>query len=285
MINILEKYPPLEFNYFLKKCNEFNSYTSTSKKKFILEVINIHPLLNYEMFTSAPFFRVRIVSDKKIDNVQDVLWPPQKLGTNTRFGNLCYMSNSDRSALTETEIKDGQIAVVVRFKLVDNVRLKILPIGETDMIARSGVGYITNDEKAKIIQGMIKNMSLKDYDKTLTFIMQDSFLFQQLIGKDRELSQFTFNSITEKLTFPIDLISYPSVKYRGGLNFGVIQNNFWDKWQFFSISKIRVNVLPFGYFKIKFLEHVTSIDKEGKLFWENHNPDNGMNFPSLLPVI
>lgn len=285
MLNLFEKYPPLDFNYFINICKEYDTYDEEQKKIFINKVVKVHPLLTYDIYSPAYFFRVRKITNQEIKYLSDVLWPPPAIGMNTRFGNICYMANSDKAAFKETGIVDGDIAILVRFRIIPGVKLRTLPIGDTDMIARSGVGYTTNYESVKKIDNLLHSLSIIDYYKTLTFLMQDSFIFEQLTSTNWNISKYTINCILQKQNDPLDVISYPSTKYRGGLNFGVIPHKFGSQWVIAGISKVRVNVLPYGYYDINFLEHVIDINNAERLIWEKHDERNGKKWRPLHTIL
>ena len=281
---IIDDYPPLDFNYLVSMGRTYPTLTIEEKKRFIDEVIRVHPVLNYEFSSTATFFRVRYISNQKITHIGDIIWPQSNTGTVTRFGNMCYLANSDLTALAEADNKGRNTVVISRFKMLEDARLRIFPAGETDRIIRSGTGYFTPHDKAEIIQDRINACTIENHYSALAYIMQDAFLFEQLTCDDRELSGHTIRGVFDKHKTKMDAIGYPSVKRRGGLNLGVVTDNFWDSWIFVGISKARVRPLPFGYYDLIFLEHVSGIDSDGTLHWEKHPNKNEKMWRPISPT-
>lgn len=244
---IIDDYPPLDFNYLVSKGRRYPGLNFEEKREFIDEVIRVHPVLTYDFSSTTTFFRVRYIDNQSITHVNEIIWPQSSTGTVTRFGNMCYLANSDLTALSEVDDKGRNTVIISRFRMLEGAKLRIFPAGETDMIVRSGVGYFTPPEQVAIIKNVINNCTSENYYSSLSYIMQDSFLFEQLICADRELSGHTIRGIFNKNQIKIDAIGYPSGKRRGGLNLGVVTDNFWDSWIFVGISKARVRRLPFGY--------------------------------------
>lgn len=98
-------------------------------------------------------------------------------------------------------------------------------------------------------------------------MLQDSFLFEQMICDDRDITSFIAKRIFQ--TNPsFDAIGYPSVRLRGGYNYAVKIDGFWHHWEVCAISKLHVECLHSGYYDFHPLAHVTKIDPDGTLHWK-----------------
>ena len=271
---IIDEYPPLDFNYFVNMGSKYSKFSIEDKKKLIDEVIGVHPILTCVLREAPIYFRIRNISNQSITHVHEIIWPKSNIGTPTRYGNMCYLAEADFTALAETEDGERNTVIITRFKMLENTELRIFPVGEIDMLVRSGKGYLTPPQAVSAILDRINACTIENHYTTLAYIMQDSFLFEQLTCDSRELSGHTIRGILNRGKPRIDAIGYPSVKRRGGLNLGVVTDNFWDIWTFAGISKARVRLLPFGYYDLIFLEHVIGIDSYGTLHWEKHPNKN-----------
>lgn len=156
---IIDDHPPLDFKYLTDKISNFALLEKKEQILFIDEVVSAHAVLNFAVFLPYhTFYRVRNIDGISIDHVQDILWPITTTTLSNRFGNLCYLANSDFVALAETEPKprddERQTVVITRFQMIKGEKARILPIGETDMIVRTGRGFFTPEADAKRIQNL-----------------------------------------------------------------------------------------------------------------------------------
>ena len=219
----------------------------------------------------------------QITHIDDVIWPKTSTGTQTRFGNMCYLANSEFTALDEKDVKHGENVIITRFVMLPNAAIKLFPAGEADAIVRAGKGHFTPQEQAEKIQGLINACTIENHHKSLAYVMQDSFLFEQLTSGDHVISGYALQGIFNKHKTRMDAVGYPSIKRRGGLNIGVVTDNFWNSWAILSISKARVRRLPFGYYDLIFLEHVSGIGYDGSLHWEKNLDKNIKSWLLLSP--
>ncbi len=280
---IIDAYPPLDFNYLVEIGKNYRYLKIDNKKKILDTVVSAHPVFNCALDSAQIYYRVRIVGKNSITHVEDVIWPKSSTEASVRFGDICYLSNSLFTALDEKEVKHDEIVIITKFRMIPESEIRLFPIGEIDSIVRSGKGYfVEKKEDVEKIQNIINACTFKNYYATLAYIMQDSFLFEQLTCKNHIISKYTLQKILNNLQAKIDVVGFPSVKRRGGRNIGVATNNFWNNWAILSISKIHVKRLPFGYYDLIFLEHVSDIGRDGIFYWEK-NVDKNMKEYLLLP--
>ena len=166
--------------------------------------------------------------DTPPDNVRELIWPPSESVVegrlNTRGQPIMYLGDRDFTALSEINHKNGY-AAVSRFSMTRGVRL--IPIGEMTAIQRSGRGTFLQ-EHSDVVTNMLNAC---DYSDALTLITIDAFLADMIAAPDCNYAET--NAIAEAM-FSKDPnakgLAYPSVKCRGGMNFAVKVDHFWEDW-------------------------------------------------------
>lgn len=273
---------PLKIDYLIENIQQFKNKTDNDKINFINEVIENHPIFGIYVHPEYNLFRVRSINKNNIDcikTVDDLLWPNHKGLNHNRFGNYCYLSNSEFTALSEKEECIENDVVLTAFSMRDEFKAPMLPIGELNKIIRFGTGYILNEghEPLEDILNYIRHIEEENRTNIICITMQESFIFGILSSSDRYISQYTIEKLINSYDHEIAIIGYPSNTYNYGYNFAIDTKYFSELFDFYSIRKCHIKKLPYKIYDIYPFENVKKISG-GLLIWEKHNLDGDYQY-------
>ena len=281
MIAVYEKYPPLPLKELVEGINSFPNLPRQGKMDFISRIIGIHPTLHIGCILGGNTFRVRNMNGKSIDKMEDILWPPLSQGENNRLGHMYYVATNQHTALAEIDDGKRQVVVMVRYK--QEYPCVLYPAGEEDTITRGGIGFIDDAKKRQTLINQLKDLENKDYDAAMAWVMQQAFIAEQCASEDRGLSQHAFSEILAKEK-KLEGVVYPSLKRKGGFNLALSPKTFLDNWILESVTKMKVERLPYVFYRMTTLATVTDIDSSGYFTWEDNNGHERMEtFLSAKP--
>ena len=276
---LFEKPKVLELGTLYKKLSSYERMSLRDKIDFIDHVISHHGMINFNINISVPFFRIRYIGNKPVNKIQDILWPP-KTSSSSTYGNrlgdgVFYLASSIHTALAEAKRKTestfklghAEKAVVSVFQLKKGISFRILPVGETSKLINGTTGHITQKSDMQRYISVLNCSFVKNENLTLSYLVQDDFLCDQILSDNVEISEYTINSLINKM-MDIDVIGYKSLKSYDGYNFAVLRNNFHNIFELVYASKINVYKLYGKYYKTETTEMLSTITAEDNLIWE-----------------
>lgn len=268
----------LELGMLYKKLSSFEDMPLREKIEFIDHVISHHGMINFKIKISIPFFRIRYIGNKSVNKVQDILWPPKinKSTSGNRLGDgVFYLASSIHTALAEAKrnvesacnSSHAEKAVVSVFQLKKDASFHILPIGETSKLINGNAGHVVQKPDMSIYINLLNASFKKNENLTLSYIVQDNFLCDQILSQRVEISEHTIGSIINNIS-GIDVIGYESLKSRDGYNYAVLKSNFHELFELVYASKINVYKIYGKYYKTETTEMLSTIAAEDNLIWE-----------------
>lgn len=176
---------------------------------------------------------------------------------------VCYCSLYEDIALSEIHAEKGHYYIISTFELQKDIRL--VPVGELDYFRRTERTYI-GGEDPKVVErynGLIKN--------NLNAVVIDAFLAAEFLKFavsnidyiiTSAYSDVLFNNLYPELP---EVLIYPSVGFRGGLNFAISINAYESKMKLIEsetkIVKI-VDVLGYGIYEFESVAILKSCTNE-----------------------
>lgn len=235
----------------------------------------------YSLPKELPIHRARLLEDpdkdKECFTLKD-LGPPKPEETHD-YGRcnqpnrpVCYCSLYEDIALAEVKAELGKQYVISTFNLAKETVL--FPIGEFDLFRRTGETYL----------GQENPISANPYEKDecdgnewLILAVIDAFLAYEFITQTDDLkvtSAFTDVLLSGDLEpkSPIEAILYPSVAFRGGLNFAILPDAFDSRMKLVEAETkiIEITEAPgFEIYDYQVMATLKSYNSEGSLLWSN----------------
>ncbi|HEU0219308.1 MAG TPA: RES domain-containing protein [Gallionella sp.] len=181
---------------------------------------------------------------------------------------LCYCSLHPEIALSELNPEMGERFVIAEFRFEQNIIA--MPVGELDYYRRTGETYL-----GSAIEG-----ATKPFDDTLVEpnavipVLIDAFLADEFIkpaitDTDYKITSAFSDIILNEFgpTHKVDALVYPSVAFRGGLNFAIQPESLKLKMKLIDAEVIEItDVVGYGIFGRKQLGKLKSIT-DGRLDW------------------
>ena len=190
---------------------------------------------------------------------------------------LCYCSTKREITLSELDAKLGENFVIAEFRFKQEIT--ILPVGELDYYRRTGETYL----------GSAINKSKEPYDNILekpnAVLAQliDAFIADEFIKRATTDTDYRITSAFATLVLnesegsnQIDALVYPSVEFRGGLNFAIKPDSLKNKMELIDSEVIEItDTLGYGIFEYRQLGKLKS-NNSGLLEWTvlNQSKDN-----------
>lgn len=275
---IFENPKVIELRMLYEKLSRYEDMSLNEKKDFINLVVLHHGMINFKIQSGMPFFRIRYIGNRPIEKIQDILWPQKK--ENSHFGNrlgdgVFYLASSIHTALAEAKRKTDGLstlsnadkAVVSVFQIKKGASIRILPIGETSKLINSNAGHIAQKIDMERFLNVLNCAFIKNENLTLSYIVQDDFLCDQVLSNNTDISEHTINAIVKSIS-NVDVIGYKSLKSYDGYNYAVLKSNFHDLFELVYASKINVYKLYGKYYKTETTEMLSRITSEDMLIWE-----------------
>ena len=233
----------------------------------------------YTLPQELPIHRIRRIEDKnQWFRLESDLGPRCPEATNDygrchRPGHpVCYCSLYEDTALAEVDAEFGeQYAVMTRTISKDSI---FLPIGEFDHFRRTGETYLGQEIQHS---SNTYKQALARQDWTIPALI-DAYLADEFMKPARNQMDYRVTSALIDVVlndyYPrtsIDIIFYPSVAFRGGLNFAVLPGAWKSKTKLVS-EETRVieitDVLGYGIYKYKQVGILNSNTSNGELDWK-----------------
>lgn len=234
----------------------------------------------YSLPTELLIHRARLLNDpakdKECFTLKD-LGPPKPEETH-HYGRcnqpnrpVCYCSLYEDIALAEVEAKLEEQYVISAFDVAKDIVL--IPIGEFDWFRRTGETYL-GQNNPDLVKPYKNGLTAEDW---LMPAVIDAFLADEFITQadDRKItSAFSDVLLSGDLEpkIPIDAIVYPSVAFRGGINFAILPFAFASKMKLVEgetkIIKI-TEAVGYGIYDYQVMATLKSYNSEGILTWSN----------------
>ena len=249
-------------------------------RKLASELANEGIYQTYLLPAELRVYRARFLGnpakDKKCFTLNDLV-PPQPAEThgygrcNQPSRPVCYCSRHEGIALAEVKAKLGEQYVISTFDVAKDIRL--LPIGEFDWFRRTGETYLgqENPHSARAYEDAL------DAEDGLIRAVIDAFLADEFIkrkGNFMITSAFSDVLLNGDLRpkNPIGAIVYPSVAFRGGLNFAILPGAFYSKMKLVEAETkiIKINeAVGYEIYDCEVMATLRSYNSDGVLIWNN----------------
>lgn len=181
---------------------------------------------------------------------------------------LCYCSLNPEIALSELNAELGDCVVIAEFRFEQNIIA--IPVGELDYYRRTGETYL-----GSAIEGTTKPFDdrLAEPNAVIPTLI-DAFLADEFIkpattNTDYKITSAFSDIILNELepNHKVDAIVYPSVAFRGGLNFAIQPESLKLKMKLIDAVVIEItDVIGYGIFGRQQLGKLKSVT-DGCLDW------------------
>ncbi len=187
-----------------------------------------------------------------------------------------YCSLYDDTALSEINAEPGKCYAISTFMLPKGAI--VVPVGEFDYYRRTGETYIGHAvRKNKNAYENVRRQEDWVVPALIDAFLADEFLRPAKTETDYKLTSAFCDVLLNDLpkSRPINAIAYPSVAFRGGLNFAIP----WESWR----SKIRLeraeiieitDAVGYGIFNWRQLATCASPGPDGALNWRKSRGDD-----------
>lgn len=199
--------------------------------------------------------------------------PPEKVKSYARCNrpgqSLLYCSLEENIALAEMRAARGQVHLLTKYVLDRKIRL--LPIGELDFFRRTGGLTYLGDSHSRIgrlYEGMVD-------EEDVAFI--DAFFADEFMREASTDAVYFLTSALadillspEESSPPPEALFYPSVVFRGGVNFAITPQAYEKRVNLLAHDTkiVRITeVLGYGLYRYEVLASLESCDKE-RLSWK-----------------
>ncbi len=183
-----------------------------------------------------------------------------------------YGSLFSETALSEIEVELGEQIVISEFQLQQGQEIIVMPVGELDYFWRTKRTYLGEE-----IEGSSKPFEdvLDTINSNVVPLLIDAFLAAEFIAPARCQADYKITSAFSDIIFnefginhEIDAIVYPSVAFRGGVNFAVRPESERKKMKLIDAQVVEITeALGYGIFGFKKMGKLKSI-ANGQLEWQ-----------------
>lgn len=233
---------------------------------------------SYSMPSDLLIHRVRQLKRNKWFTSQDDLGPPPPDKT-TVYGRchqpknpLCYYSLYEDIALAEIRALAGRQYVISTFLMPKGT--VVIPVGELDCVRRTGQTYIGHETP----RATKPYLDALNEENGIVAALIDAFLADQFM-KPRSSAHYMITSALSDVLLngdlgprtPIDALVYPSVVFRGGMNFAASPAVHKTKMKLVEAETriVQINhVLGYGIFDCRTLAKLKAIDSSERLVWK-----------------
>lgn len=174
------------------------------------------------------------------------------------------------TVLSEIEVELGDHVVISEFQFQQDI--VALPVGELDYFRRTKQTYLgaKTEESSKPFE-----KALEAIDRNIVPLLIDAFLAEEFIKPAVNDTDYKITSAFSDIIFnefginhEIDAIVYPSVAFRGGVNFAVRPESERKKMKLINAQVVEITeALGYGIFGRKELGKLKSI-ANGQLEWQ-----------------
>lgn len=181
-----------------------------------------------------------------------------------------YGSLFSETVLSEIEVELGDQVVISEFQIEQDI--VALPVGELDYFRRGRQTYLGAkiDESSKPFED-----ALEAIDRNVVPLLIDAFLADEFIAPARSNTDYKITSAFSDIIFnefvenaKVEAVVYPSVAFRGGVNFAIRPETEKEKMKLIGAQIIEISEALgygiFGYRKLGKLESITN----GQLGWQ-----------------
>ena len=179
---------------------------------------------------------------------------------------VCYCSLSEDTALAEVGAQVGNYYVISTFDISLDIRL--VPIGEFDYYRRTNKTYL-GETSSEVYEKLIEEGDWIDTGVIDAFFA-DEFIQRAMTNTDYYITSSFSDLLFNELEKPIDALVYPSVAFRGGINFAVTPDAYNSK-MVLNEKKTRIvridNNLGYGIYEYSIIDKLKSVVDEGVLEW------------------
>ncbi|MDH4187614.1 MAG: RES domain-containing protein [Nitrospira sp.] len=233
----------------------------------------------YKIQSDLSIQRARWIKDKKWFASEEDLGPPPPEAT-IDYGRchqpkrpLCYCSLEGDTALAEITAELGEHYVIATYTMPKGT--VIVPVGELDCVKRTGQTYIGhgNSDAAK------PYLDALDKENGIVLALIDAFLADEFSKPATNWTDYKITSAFSdvllngdlKPRLPIDVIIYPSVRFREGKNFAILPEVHKSKMQLV-VTETKIieitDVLGYGIFGHRTLATLRATGADRRLSWE-----------------
>ena len=271
MPTITELYPPLPLAEIGGIAEAFPKMAAPEKKAVITRLVGIHPIFNVDWGKGWRYRRGRKLADGDMPRtVDELIWrkdAPAQLGRANPAGfQILYVADRPDTALAELRVENDAV-VVADFVIQDDRSIRVAPVGEIDLIIRTGRG----DHSGVVTDALNKC----DFQEAQLLAIADAFLAHCLTGHDDyEISSHVASSIFAKNN-EISAVCYHSRRRYGAINFAVRTERFWEDWALSSVSYGKARHIAMGHYDYQRTKSVRGIYNDGRLVWDDESDPRG----------
>lgn len=264
---ITEANLPIPLARLTATITRFPEMSLPDKQAFVDELVDRHPVLNFEWANGWRYRRARTLNEQEFPaTVDEVIWrkgAPANLGRANPAGfQVLYVADRQDTALSEARIEESRVAIA-DFEIRTEHVIRICPVGELLQVQRTGRGFMSGDSSPKI-SGLLNACSLED---ARSLLITDGFLLDCVYGQDDyELSSHVVKRLFDKLP-GVTAVGYPSRRQFGAINFAIRVETFWQDWGLRSVRHARARHLALGFYELDEVHHVEHVSAEGVFTW------------------